>query len=186
MENTAFHPKTKMLVSPWPKNWQLIQQADFSVCTNLCWCHVTLWHGPKTCVPKLGQVIYHIYGPILGAEMQLLTCPVNSASIQSLSGLWAIWILISVLPRPFSTLETLRCFCILFEHEITRKLLEMINVNGFKIRYNSFSYSAQKQTLNLGRDLEDPWQMLLRQPNTLNLSIISLIPSSGICSHRKS
>lgn len=115
-------------------------------------CHSVAWQcgtGPKTCVPKLGQVIYHIYGPILGAEMQLLTCPVNSASVQSLSGLWAIWILISVLPRPFSTLETLRCFCILFEHEITRKLLEMINVNGFKIRYNNFSYSAQKQTLNL-------------------------------------
>lgn len=146
MENTAFHPETKMLVSPLSKNWQLIQQADFSVFTNLCWyCVTETWQcgtGPKIWVPKLEQVIYHIYGPSLGAEMQLLTCPVNSASSQSLSGLWASWIfdsalieaLISVLPRPFSTLESLRSFCILFEHEITRKLLEMINVNGFKIK----------------------------------------------------
>lgn len=146
MENTAFHPETKMLVSPWPKNWQLIQQADFSVCSNPCWYHATdTWQcgtGPKIWVPKLGHVIYHIYGPILWAEMQLLTCPVISVSIQSLSRLWASWIfdsalieaLISVLPRPFSTLESLRCFCILFVHEITRKLPEIINVNGFKIK----------------------------------------------------
>lgn len=146
MENTVFHPETKMLVSPWPKNWQLIQQADFSICRNLCWYHATdTWEcgtGRTTWMPKLGQVIYHIYGPILWAEMQLLICPVISVSIQSLSALWASWIfdsalieaLIPVLPRPFSTLESLRCFCILFEHEITRNLPDIINVNGYKIK----------------------------------------------------
>lgn len=35
------------------------------------------------------------------------------------------------------------------EHEITSKLLEMINVKGLKIKYQKFSYSAQEQTLNL-------------------------------------
>lgn len=35
------------------------------------------------------------------------------------------------------------------------------------------------------RDLKDPWQVLLKQPETLNLSTSYLIPSPGLCSQEK-